>query len=68
MGRHRNDALIQMLLTVAGTALSKSRPMSRSWFRQDRRLNERLVFWCSLRPSQQVISQLVTLFFEVEEF
>jgi hypothetical protein len=39
-----------------------------SWFRQDRPLLERLVFLSGLRAPEQVISQLMTLFVEVEEF
>jgi hypothetical protein len=42
--------------------------MTGGWFRQDRPLIERLASFSSLRPPEQVISQLVTLFAEVEEF
>jgi len=42
--------------------------MTGSWFRQDRPLIERLVAWSRLRPPEEVISQLMTLFAEVEEF
>jgi hypothetical protein len=42
--------------------------MTGSWFRQDRPLIARLVTWSRLRPPEQVISQLITLFDEVEAF
>jgi hypothetical protein len=44
------------------------RRTTRGWFRQDRPLLERLVTLSKLYPAEQVISQLVALFGEVEEF
>ena len=38
------------------------------WFRQDRPLVERLVSWSRLYPADEVVSRLIALFAEVEEF
>jgi hypothetical protein len=56
------------LAPIRGRLAPGSGAMSGSWFRQDRPLIERLANWSSLRPPEQVISQLMTLFVEVEEF
>jgi uncharacterized protein DUF4304 len=53
---------------IRGRLAPGSGAMTGSWFRQDRPLVERLASWSSLRPPEQVISQLMTLFVEVEEF
>jgi hypothetical protein len=54
--------------TVRGRLAPGSGSMTGSWFRQDRPLIERLAKWSSLRSPEQVISQLMALFAELEEF
>ncbi len=41
---------------------------TRSWFRQDRPLLERFSRWSRFRSPQEVVSELIALFSEVEEF
>lgn len=53
---------------IWGRLSPRAGAMTGSWFRQDRPLIERIVTWSRLRPPEQVISELVTLFAEVEEF
>ena len=62
------EDILQSHVPTWGRLTPRPGRMTGSWFRQDRPLIERLVAWSRLRPPEEVISQLMTLFAEVEEF
>jgi hypothetical protein len=66
--RIKPDDILPSHAPIRGRLAPGSGAMTGSWFRQDRPLVERLASWSSLRPPEQVISQLMTLFVEVEDF
>jgi Domain of unknown function (DUF4304) len=69
LGKHiEPEDVLPSHAPTRGRLAPGSGAMTGSWFRQDRPLIERLANWSSLRPPQQVISQLIELFVEVEEF
>jgi len=69
LGKHvMPEDILPSHAPIRGRLTPHSGGMTGSWFRQDRPLIERLVTWSRLRPPEQVISQLMTLFAEVEEF
>src|SRR5262245_8328433 len=62
------EHILPSLPPHSGHLLPGSGPSTSSWFRQDRRLVERLLNWSRDYPAADVVTRFLELLHEVEEF